>query len=360
MKIVLSDATLMHGGAERVVSILANSLYELGHDVEILLFYDREIWYDINPNIKITISEKLTDGNSKLGHLIWRRKYIKNSGADVVVSFLAPYNMLNIVTMFGLKIPLIVADRNDPHRVPVNKFVRAFRDYLYRFADGIVLQSSNNRDYFSNTIRDKSAVIFNPVDVGNFEMAAVRCKDGEKNREIVCVGRVIKQKNPIMLFNAFSNIANDFPEYKLCYIGDGDMRADIGLLAEQKGLSDRVELNGPTTSVFERIYKSDIFVMTSDYEGMPNALIEAMCIGLPVISTKVSGATDVIDSGINGILVDCGDEKALENELRRVLSDNEIRKNLGQNAAKLASSLRVDEITQQWIEFIENIIRKRG
>ena len=355
MKIIFSDFTLLNGGAERVISILANSLCRLGHDIEILLYYDRPISYEIDSKVKIVIAERETRTKSKIKHILYRRNHIKKSGADVVVSFLAPMNMFNIISMAGLKIPLIVADRNDPRKVPTNRIIRVLRNFLYRFADGIVLQNSTNQKYFSKCVQKKSTVIFNPVDLGEYNGAALRCED--KKKEIVSVGRLIKQKNPQMLLNAFSKLADDFPEYKLAFIGDGDMREEIKRAAEQRGLGGRVELNGVTNQVFERIHKSALFVMSSEYEGMPNALIEAMCIGLPVISTKVSGATDVIEHEVNGMVVDCGDERALENAMRKMLLDKELRENCGSNASKLAEQLEVDAIVQQWLDFIYKCIK---
>ena len=113
-----------------------------------------------------------------------------------------------------------------------------------------------------------------------------------------------------------------------------------------------------TNQVFERIYQSELFVMTSEYEGMPNALIEAMCLGLPVISTKVSGATDIIEDGVNGFLVDCRDEVALERIIRNVLAKSELRKALGSNAAKLSDKLSVEVVVKQWLDFIECTVKK--
>lgn len=360
MKIIISIATLNFAGAERVVSIIANELSRQGHDVEILLFYDREICYEINENVKIVVSEKCAGKPGLLTHLRWRRHHIKESGADAVVSFLAPFNMINILTMAGVKIPLIVADRNDPRKIPTKVPLRAARNFLYRFADGIVLQNETNKNYFSKAVRKKSTVIFNPLNMGEYEGAAARCDENDRIDEIVAVGRLIRQKNPEMLLNAFANLASDFPKYRLSFIGEGDMREKLLEMAKEKNIADRVELNGAVSNVFERTHKSKLYVMTSEYEGMPNALIEAMCLGLPVISTKVSGAVDVIENKKNGVLIDCGDEKALEKEMRELLSNAELRQRYGENATKIADQLRTEEIVSRWLEFINETIAKKA
>jgi len=355
MKIMICDATLMQGGAERVISILSDSLCKMGHEVEILLYYNRPIFYKLNESVFVHSDEDHIGKSGVLKHIRWRRKYIKERNPDVVISFLAPFNMINIVAMAGLKIPLIVADRNDPKRVPENFLIRKARDFLYRFASGIVLQNETNRSYFSRTVQKKSAVIFNPLNLGEYEGAALRCE--EKSKSIVSVARVIEQKNPMMLLNAFSTLSNEFPDYNLVFYGDGDMREDVLEEAKRLGLSGRVEAPGAEKNVFEKTKSAELFVMTSNYEGMPNALIEAMCMGLPCISTKVSGAVDVIKNGENGLLVDCNDEAALVKAMRKMLTEEDFRRKCANKASELSEDLRTEKITIQWIDFINKIRR---
>lgn len=355
MKIIISDSTMMHGGAERVIANLSNRLIQLGHEVELLLFYDRPIWYELDERIRITIDEKYIGKASILRHMLWRRKYLKRVKPDVVLSFLAPYNMVNIVSLLGTPIPLIVADRNDPRFVPEKKVIRWLRDFLYKFADGIVLQSNNNKAYFSKDIQKKSTVILNAVDVGEYRGSAVH---SIKNKEIVSVGRLIQQKNPWMLLEAFSNIHEKYNDYKLVYYGEGELLEPLKSKAIEYGISERVEFRGAVSDVFERLRVSELFVMSSEYEGMPNALLEAMCIGVPVISTKVSGAVDVIENDINGILVDRNDVKQLTRAMERMLSNPEFRKTCACSAVNLADTLESDIIADQWISFISRI--KRG
>lgn len=356
MNIIISIGTLGNGGAERVVSNLANSFTDKGHNVELLLYYDRLPFYNTHSKVKMTIDEKYIGKASVLKHVIWRRRYIKNSNADIIISFLAPFNIINIVALFGLKIPLIVADRNDPQKVPTNRIIRGLRDFLYLFADGVVLQSENNKNYFSKMIQKRSTVIFNPIDVGASKGAALKCEYPKK--VIVSVGRLIKQKNPLLLVQAFAKISPEFQEYKLVFYGEGNMRDEIASLAAEYGLSNRVELPGSVKNIFELIINANLYVMTSDYEGMPNALLEAMCIGLPVISTKVSGATDVIKSGKNGLLVECGDVWGLVKAMDKMLSDSTFRRICGENAAMLADKLQMDSITNQWLDFIRELSNK--
>lgn len=357
MKILFSNSALSFGGAERVISIVASKLAEMGHEVEVLLYYDKEVCYKLNKKVRVISDEQYIGKSNILNHIIWRRKYIKQQKPDVVISFLAKFNMLNIIAMSGLNIPLIVADRNDPRKVPNNFLLRKCRDWLYVFADGVVIQNKSNQGYFSKKVIDKSTVIYNPIDLGDYLGAALKCS--EKEKKIVCVARVIEQKNPLMLLRAFSYIAGEFPDYKLVYYGDGDMIREVSDAAQKMGLGDRVELCGAVENVFEHIKKAELFVLNSNYEGMPNALLEAMCLGLPVVCTRVSGAADVIDDGENGLLVDCGDVKDLEMAIRRMLKDDTFRKNCGIKAAKLNELVKYDYIVNEWNNFIVSVIHKK-
>lgn len=351
MKIMFSDGTLMRGGAERVISILASKLAELGHDVEILLYYDRKICFSINDKVKITSDESFIGKSNIIKHILWRHKYIKIRNPDIVISFLAPFNMVTIMSMIGLNVPIIVADRNDPKRVPENFVIRKVRDFLYEFANGVVVQNNTNKKYFSNKIQNRSKVIFNPVDLKKHEAIALKIKNKEK--VIVNVARVIKQKNPLLLLHAFRKITKEFPDYKLVYYGDGDMIDTVKREAECLGIADKVELPGAISDVFDKIQSAELFVLNSDYEGMPNALLEAMCIGLPVISTKVSGAVDVINNEVNGLLVECNDENDLARAIKRMLGNSDLRLRCSENASKLAEQLNVNKITNTWIKYIE-------
>ena len=160
-----------------------------------------------------------------------------------------------------------------------------------------------------------------------------------------------------MLINAFEKICEKYPEHKLVFYGDGEQRVELEQVVADKGLTDRIEFAGAKQNVFEYTKDACLYVMSSDFEGMPNALLEAMCMGLPVISTKVSGATDVIEDGVNGLLVDQDNANGMANAIDKMLSDDEFRSSCGKNAVKLADELRTEKIAQEWIDFIEKIVK---
>lgn len=153
-KIVFFTGTMLFGGAERVISILANYFSEIGYQVVILQYYKSECVYEINSGVCVTMVEEKTGSTSVVRNIPWIRQYIKQS-AEIVISFMATFNMLMIVATMGLDITLIVADRSNPYCVPENRILRKLRDILYEFADGVVFQSSKNQNYFSKRIQKK-------------------------------------------------------------------------------------------------------------------------------------------------------------------------------------------------------------
>ena len=353
MKIVISNASLSHGGAERVISILANKLIELGHDVELLLYYDYPIWYPLDERIHITIDEKQIGKANIFRHMAYRRRCLKKINPDVVVSFLAPFNMVTIVGMVGLRIPLVVADRNDPAQIPANKFLRICRNALYKLATGVVVQTETNKEYFSKDIQKKCRVIYNPINISEYLGAALKEKKG---KVIVSTGRLIQQKNQKLLIDAFSEIAKKYSEYKLVIYGEGLYRKELEQYIVNKGLTSRVLLPGSVKNIFDEIKTAEVFVLSSNYEGMPNALLEAMCLGLPVISTNVSGSRDLIVNGENGILVDINDKDAMVHAIETIIQSPDKAKNMGQKALEIANVLNTDKIVNQWIDYITKVI----
>lgn len=343
--------TLMEGGAERVISILSRKMHEQGFDVQILLYYDREIFYEIESAVKITVVQKESGSSNILKNLLWIRRFFK-ANADVIISFLSPFNIMSLAVHTGLRSTIIVADRNDPRFIPVNPAIRKLRDFLYRFSDGVVLQTMHNRNYFSKAIQQKSVIISNPIDLGEKAGMGLATK---KRHEIVSVGRLMPQKNQAMLLRAFAKISADFPEYCLTIYGEGPERELLEKLAGELGIKERVNLPGSVKDVHHRIACCELFILSSNYEGMPNALIEAMCLGLPCISTNVSGAADLIVSGENGLIIEVGDTEALTHQMKQLLSDQGQRDRYARNAVELNSKLEVDKIVKEWISFISSV-----
>ena len=343
MKILLCVTTLYRGGAERVVTNLANAFIERGHTVEILLYKKSEIGYPLDKSVTLTIDK--TVSKNPIAHIIWRRKYIKNREPEIVISFLDQLNMINILALLGSRTPLIVANRDDPHFSPHNPFLRLVRNFLFHFTDRIIVQNQHNLEYFSTNLQKKAAIIYNAVDLKGMEGNAIH---SEKVNHIAWVGRLTKQKNPQMMLEAFYEFSKSYPDYILDIYGDGILREELLKDIHNHNFEQKIILHGSVDNIYEQISNAKMFVLTSQFEGMPNALIEAMCLGLPVISTKVAGATDVIKNGENGFLINLNDVNSLINAMARITKDEKIQSQVAHNASDLYKRLNSQVILKKW------------
>lgn len=348
-QLVFFDGNLKQGGAERVISLLANRFVQDGKDVCVLLYQDQELFYKLDSRVRVVSVQRETKSKNVIKNIIWMHSFFYDN-AKVVISFLAIMNILAIIAHVGIKCPLIVADRNDPRFVPGNFFIRKCRDVLYNFVDGIVLQTTKNKMYFSKRIQSKSIIIPNPVNIGN----RIRVKR-KSEKEIISVGRLMPQKNQMMLIDAWRMIADDYPDYHLIIYGEGPERTLLEARIKELKIEDKVRLPGEIKNIYEEMSKAQLFVLTSNYEGMPNALIEAMCIGLPCIATDVSGVRDLIADGENGIIVECNNKNELAKKISFLIEDENIRLSIGRKAVLLNKRLNVDNIIECWEKFIKRL-----
>ena len=300
---------------------------------------------------------KWSGEKSVMRQMVWFRKYVKRLKPDAVLSFLAPFNMLSLVSLAGTGIPVYIASRSDPHYDAPNRWWRWVRDGIYHLADGISVQSDGNKEYFSKYLRKKVSVIYNPVFIRSDLVG--KALETPKELVIVSVGRLNRVKNQVLLLEVFQEIHRLYPDYRLVIYGEGDYREVLERKIRDLQLGACVSLPGACADVLTRILPAEIFVMTSDYEGMSNALIEAMVLGLPVISTRVSGAVDIIRDGENGRLVDVRDAEGVKAALIEWLEHKEKAQACAREGIKLADRLQLKIIVQEWLRFMKMDIKNK-
>ena len=356
MNLFFVCGNLKAGGAERVVSILANKFQSLGHRISVITWYETDVFYKFDPNIRILQIPVASGKRGFAGQMKWFRNHVKTEQPDVILSFLAPFNILTVFSLIGVKIPVLVAERNDPYFVSSkhNWFWKVIRNVAYRMADGILVQTNMSKSHFPKYLQGNATVIFNPVTFSE-DRIGIALKT-VKRKEIVSVTRLHEQKNVQMLIRSFVDVHKLHPEYKLTVYGEGKLREELESLIKELGLDGCVSLPGKKTNVHDLIIGAEIFAMASDFEGMSNSLIEAMCLGLPCISTKVSGSTDLIQDHKNGILIDTRSQEQLTHALLELIKDPSKRELYGHEASKLYLMLNVDCISAQWLEYIKQYI----
>ena len=342
------------GGAERVMATIANNLCR-DNEVQIVTLTDAESFYALDDRVKITGLGQSVDRTNKISLLATMlvggiktffalKKKIKQEKPDVVLSFLQSANMIAVLLkMFGGKFRLVVSERCDPSERGF--FDRFFEKHFYHKADVIVCQSQKVVQFFSSKHQEKTAVIPNPI-------AASAIPDrftGKRRHTVVGVGRLSEQKNFEMLIRAFSSLSEKFSDYTLEIYGAGPLEERLQSLIEQSGLVSRAKLMGVKKNVMHHISDVALYVMSSDYEGFPNALAEAMATGLPVISTDFSTgvAADIVKAE-NGIVIPVADEAALISAMEKMLDEEEKWDDFSYENRKLLHTLSEQRVIEMW------------
>lgn len=353
--------SLGSGGAERVVSLLANKLVERDHQVEIICLKFNDVYYQTDPRVKITLAMKQT--KNRLTEVFWLRKYIKKQKPDVVIPFTEGVYCFTILSLLGTGIPIIASERLDP--AAMSKTRKVLKRLLLPYADWLVVQTQSIKEYFPKGIQKKTSIIYNPVNEDVFKSpdglqvqdanAASSVQSSKLNR-IISVGRLYPQKNQKMMIRAFAKVADEFPDWQLVIFGEGPLRAELEFLVSSFKLEGRVLLPGRTEHVIEELRKSKIFCMSSDYEGMSNSMIEAICVGLPIVTTDVSGVKELVSDGVNGFIVPCKNVIALSKAIKAIIDNKYIMESFSIESKGRSSLFKLDHIVFQWEQLVNSFI----
>ncbi|MDY6367319.1 MAG: glycosyltransferase [Clostridia bacterium] len=359
MKITFFTSALSGGGAERVVCNLSSFLAVKGHDVTVLTVGESAKTYGLNERVKVLSLE----GKSRIKFSALRalvklkrlKKYVKNCKDDLIVAFLPkPIKALMHYKKFA-KCPIILCERCFPKaydKKTVKSMLNAFKS-----ADGTVFQTEEIKKFYSDKIALKnSMVIPNAVNTG-FDFQPF---NGERRKVIVAAGRHSEQKNFELLIDAFSEVVKEFSDFTLEIYGKGKLTPKYIERCKELGIENKVLFPGFCEDMSVRLYGASLFVMSSDYEGIPNALIEAMAAYTPCVSTDCAGggARTLIEDGVNGIIVPVGDKSALAKAIKRVLADKSFAEKLSLNAGKIKEEFSAENIYAEWEKYFSEIIKK--
>ena len=349
--------SLTRGGAEHVMVNLASYFYAQGYKVYLVTKLKEEPEYDVPDGVTRILAditeEEETDSRTK--NLISRVKKLrsiwKKIKPDIIVSFIRKNNLMAVASTRGLKIPVVVGIRSNPERELSGRGIKALSFFLFRFANGIVMQTTAGVDYLPKYLKKKAVVMPNSIDEKFIDTEYSE----KRENEIVVVGRIDDNKNQEMVLEVFSDISSQFPDWSLHLYGDGELRQKL----EQKYRSDQIVFHGQIKNVEEKICNSSIFILPSKQEGMPNALIEAMALGVACISTDCpcGGPSDLIEQNKNGILIAVDDKEELKKQLVRLINDKELRKRLGKEAVKIREKLSPKIVNLKWEEYIQELIK---
>ena len=364
-RITFVTANLGSGGAERVISLLANEFDKHGYQVGIVFLKERRVFYPINPNVHLVIADEKCHSSNMLKKIWWFRRYIKRTKPEVVIPFRVSVYTTVLFSLLGVSIPVISSERIDPH-IP-DPFWNMLRKSLLPFTTHLVVQTNYIKSYYPRFIQKKTSVIYNPVREEVFKNPCMDSRvqssnaassvESSKQNRIISVARLDPQKNQQMMIRAFAKIANEFPDWQLVIFGEGPLRSSLELIVKSLQLEGRVLLPGRTEHVIDELRKSKIFCFSSDYEGLSNSMIEALCVGLPIITTKVSGTEDIVIDGENGFIVPVNDEDAMGHSLKVLMADMQLMKKMGEQNRQKARLFSIDGIYVQWEKLIQSVVK---
>ncbi len=356
MKIACVHARINIGGADRRLIDLANTLAKEGHEVFLyLMSKDNYEGYEINQNIKIEcISRKSRLPKTQwISNVFSLRKKLKEAQIDLAISFLYPINIQLLLARRGTNTKVLISERGDPNKQPEKGIWKFLRNRTYPKTDGIVFQTQGAREYYLNNLGLDGRVIHNPVDIGN----VVARPSG--NKVISNIGLLEPHKNQHRLIYAFSIFVKEYPDYKLRICGGGYLEEELKRYATSLGVNEKIVWMGKIPDAYKAIAEDDMFVLSSDFEGMPNALMEAMAMGMACVSTDCvpGGARELIVDGVNGLLCKLDDGTDLAQKMQILAKNREKSYRLGAVASELKSSHSSEAIYSQWMIYINEIMK---
>lgn len=359
MKVLFYINILSGGGAERVLTNVANYFVSQGHETVVVNTFYTPNEYPLDKQAKhiyLETEEKAANFWVRNYQRIKKlRKVLKKEKPDVAISFMTEPNFRLIMASAGLKNKTLVSLRINPEYEDKGIRGKFFLRVPFQCADGVVFQTEHAHKYFGKRVERHSRVIVNPVN----SLFYGEPYEGER-KNIVTAGRLCAQKNQLMLIDAFSRLANETQDNLLIY-GDGDYKELLQKRIDELGINDRIFLMGNESKLYEKLKSAKLFVFPSDFEGLPNALMEAMALGLPAISTDCDGggARMLLDHGKNGYLIPKRDTDALEKIMREVLAlSSEEREKIGAEARKTAEGFRYETIAKKWEDYALYLSKK--
>lgn len=358
MKILFYINVLGGGGAERVVANLANHFERDHHQIIVVASNRVDNEYQINKNVKkIYLNDNIDiKGNriiKNIKMIYFLRYLIKKEEPDVVISFMQEPNLRAVLSSIGLKNKVIVSVRNDPEKEYPGILGQVIGKMILPLADGCVFQTVDAQRWFPYKLQKKSSIIFNEVAEQFFKISR------KVPKNIVSIGRLNNQKNHVLLIRAFAKLSEKYPDEKLFIYGEGELRNFLEKEIERYKLAKKIFLMGATDHVAEVLSEAKLFVLSSDYEGMPNVLLEALAVGVPCISTDCpcGGPKTIIESGVNGFLIPINDEEELIKKIEYILNNENIANELSIAAKQSAKRFRPETVYLEWEKYVSKIIK---
>ncbi len=365
MRLTFAISSLSCGGAERALSVLANSLDSLGYQVTVITIdTPASDFYQLRDGVA-RVSLGMLNKSANLGAAFYHnfrrlhalRQSIIASRPDAVIGFMSRTSVLSIEACLGLPIPVIASEQLDPRMGREGRMWELQRKVAYPRLAALVSASHGVDVFFSWLPAFKRHVIPNPLaDVSQLAETKPAFHLNHGRKQIISMGRLVGQKGFDLLIEAFSALRNGFPNVDLTILGEGPERRNLEELVARKGLTNRVFLPGQVDVPFPILRQADLFVLSSRFEGFGNVLCEALACGLPVVSFACpSGPAEIIRDGVDGVLVPPEDVDSLTQTMTRLMADDAERTRLAACATEGASRFGAQVVVARWEDLLKSV-----
>ena len=368
MRIAFVIYSLSVGGAERVASTLINYWASAGEQVTLVTLGSVETdFYRIDARVKrigLGLTSESNNRREFIGNNLRRvrslRAFFRSFESDVIISFMDKTNVLVLLATFGLGVPVIVSERIDPRKYPIGTVAAGLRRVLYPSARAVVVQTAGIGQW-ARGIVGKEAIRVIPNPISEQFLGSHASNGTSAHHTVVAIGRMVPQKGFDRLLAAFAKCAERHPEWTLRVVGEGAERPLLQELASKLGLESRIRLDTLTKEPEKVLRDSDLFVLSSHYEGFPTVLIEAMACGLPVISFDCpTGPGEIIRDGIDGVLVPPDDVEALAKAMDNLMGAQQKRQRLAARAVEVSDRFGLPRVMAMWSEVLGEAVRAEG
>ena len=339
-KISIFTASLGTGGSERVLSILTKQLLRNGNAVEIFHLIDPLVAYEFDKNIHIKFLRKHKIRVLNVVYWIRSIRSISRS-TDRLIGFNYKINFLIYIATLGINVRMIACERTHPGYDDRNRFFKTALNYIYKRVDILVVQNKSIQNFFNDKVVSNSVVIPNLIELPLVSPPKF------SSSQILAVGRLVESKNFNLIIDAFSIVLISYPNLKLRICGEGPLRPKLEAKIKQLGLQKNIEMPGIVKNIYCEYSSSILFVQSSKFEGQSNALLEAMLLGLPVLVTSYEGVDEVIDDGINGIIVDSKIE-AVAASMKLILGNPNLWEKLSKSKSIYTTKYSTENVMGLW------------
>lgn len=350
-KIAFVTRVISSGGAENVLRQIIRASVGRGIECLVITVWKSAYSAELPENVRVVELKQAGDGlKGKFIQYSQMRKLICKEKCDLVLSMPEDIGIYVIAAMLGTGIPVVVSERNNPWVMPDKKVTRILRRLMYPFVNGLIFQTERAASFFPASQRKKGIVLPNPLDVSRLP----EVYRGEREKTVVSAGRLANQKNFPLLIEAFSIFYETHRDYQLVIYGGGSKRQELEALAAEKLPADTWHFPGRVDDLPERISRCGIFALSSDFEGVPNVLIEALAVGTPAVSTDCApgGAAELIQNGKNGLIVPVKDADALAEGLSYMADHPAEAAAMAAEGVKIRERLDAEKVTADWLDYL--------